>query len=42
MEIELVALQQNIGLHIKKLRLEAGFSSYEVFADKNKLSRILL
>ena len=40
MEIELVALQQNIGVHIKKLRLEAGFSSYEVFADKNKLSRI--
>ena len=40
MEPELVTLQQNIGVHIKKLRLEAGFSSYEVFADKNKLSRI--
>ena len=40
MDTKLVTLQQNIGVHIKKLRLAAGFSSYEVFADKNKLSRI--
>ena len=40
MDTKLVTLQQNIGAHIKKLRLAAGFSSYEVFADKNKLSRI--
>jgi len=40
MEIELNTLKQKIGAHIKKLRLKSGFSSYEVFADKNKLSRI--
>tara|TARA_B100000767_G_scaffold212526_1_gene199759 strand:+ start:576 stop:1049 length:474 start_codon:yes stop_codon:yes gene_type:complete len=40
MKLELSTLQQKIGARLKKLRLEAGFSSYEVFADKNRLSRI--
>ena len=40
MENKLDILQKKIGAEIKKLRLEAGFSSYEVFADKNELSRI--
>ncbi|MDG2492247.1 MAG: helix-turn-helix transcriptional regulator [Flavobacteriaceae bacterium] len=40
MENKLDILQKKIGAEIKKLRLESGFSSYEVFADKNELSRI--
>ena len=33
-------LQKKIGAEIKRLRIAAGFSSYELFADKAKLSRI--
>jgi len=40
MGIELNQLQQKIGAEIKRMRLLAGFSSYEVFADKNNLSKI--
>ena len=40
MGIELTELQQKIGAELKSMRLLAGFSSYEVFADKNKLSKI--
>ena len=40
MGIELNELQQKIGSELKSMRLLAGFSSYEVFADKNKLSKI--
>ena len=40
MGIELNELHQNIGAELKSMRLLAGFSSYEVFADKNKLSKI--
>ena len=40
MENKLDILQKKIGAELKKLRLVAGFSSYEVFADKNELSRI--
>ena len=40
MGIELNELQQKIGAELKRMRLLAGFSSYEVFADKNNLSKI--
>ena len=40
MGIELNELHQKIGAEIKSMRLLAGFSSYEVFADKNNLSKI--
>lgn len=40
MGIELNELQQKIGAELKSMRLLAGFSSYEVFADKNNLSKI--
>ena len=40
MGIELNELHQKIGAELKRMRLLAGFSSYEVFADKNKLSKI--
>jgi len=40
MGIELNELHQKIGAKLKSMRLLAGFSSYEVFADKNKLSKI--
>ena len=40
MGIELNQLHQKIGAELKSMRLLAGFSSYEVFADKNKLSKI--
>ena len=40
MGIELNELHQKIGAELKSMRLLAGFSSYEVFADKNKLSKI--
>ena len=40
MRIELNELHQKIGAELKSMRLLAGFSSYEVFADKNKLSKI--
>ena len=40
MSIELNELQQKIGAELKSMRLLAGFSSYEVFADKNNLSKI--
>jgi transcriptional regulator with XRE-family HTH domain len=40
MGIELNELHQKIGAELKSMRLLAGFSSYEVFADKNNLSKI--
>ncbi len=40
MGIELNELQQKIGAELKSMRLLAGFSSYEIFADKNNLSKI--
>jgi len=40
MGIELNELHQKVGAELKRMRLLAGFSSYEVFADKNKLSKI--
>ena len=40
MGIELNELHQKIGAELKSMRLLAGFSSYEVFAVKNKLSKI--
>ena len=40
MGIDLNELHQKIGAKLKSMRLLAGFSSYEVFADKNKLSKI--
>ncbi len=40
MESHLEELQVKIGKELKRLRIEAGFSSYEVFADKTQLSRI--
>ena len=40
MGIELNELHQRIGAKLKSMRLLAGFSSYEVFAVKNKLSKI--
>jgi len=40
MGIELNELHQKIGAELKSMRLLADFSSYEVFADKNKLSKI--
>ena len=40
MGIELNELHHKIGAELKSMRLLAGFSSYEVFADKNKLSKI--
>ena len=40
MGIELNELHQKIGAELKRMRLLAGFSNYEVFADKNKLSKI--
>jgi len=40
MGIELNELHQKIGAELKSMRLLAGFSNYEVFADKNKLSKI--
>ena len=40
MGIELNQLQQMIGAELKSMRLLAGFSSYEVFAEKNNMSKI--
>ena len=40
MGVELNELHRKIGVEIKRMRLLAGFSSYEVFAEKNKLSKI--
>jgi len=40
MGVDLNELHQKIGAKLKSMRLLAGFSSYEVFADKNKLSKI--
>ena len=40
MGIELNELHQKIGAELKSMRLLAGFSSYEVFANKNNLSKI--
>lgn len=40
MGIELNELHRKIGVELKRMRLLAGFSSYEVFAEKNKLSKI--
>lgn len=40
MGTELNELHQKIGAKLKSMRLLAGFSSYEVFADKNNLSKI--
>ena len=40
MNVQLVDLHQKIGVELKKLRLAAGFTSYEVFAEKNNLSKI--
>ena len=33
-------LKTNIGIELKKLRVIAGYKSYEVFAWDNKISRI--
>jgi|TARA_B100001059_G_scaffold56228_1_gene51194 hypothetical protein len=33
-------LKKIIGLRVKKLRIDAGYKSYEVFAWDNKISRI--
>ena len=40
MGVELNELHQKIGAELKSMRLLAGFSSYEVFANKNNLSKI--
>jgi hypothetical protein len=37
---EFESLKTNIGSELKKLRVNAGFNSYEVFAWDNKISRI--
>jgi len=34
------SLKTNIGSELKKLRVNAGYKSYEVFAWDNKISRI--
>ena len=34
------SLKANIGKELKKLRVNAGYKSYEVFAWDNKISRI--
>ena len=34
------SLKANIGKELKKLRVDAGYKSYEVFAWDNKISRI--
>ena len=33
-------LKKRIGLKVKKLRVDAGYKSYEVFAWDNRISRI--
>ena len=40
MGIELNELHQKIGAELKSMSLLAGFSCYEVFANKNNLSKI--
>jgi len=37
---EFEILKANIGSELKKLRVNAGYKSYEVFAWDNKISRI--
>ena len=37
---EFELLKTNIGSKLKKLRVNAGYKSYEVFAWDNKISRI--
>ena len=37
---EFELLKTNIGSELKKLRVNAGYKSYEVFAWDNKISRI--
>jgi len=37
---EFEILKTNIGVKLKKLRVNAGYKSYEVFAWDNKISRI--
>ena len=40
MGIELNELHQMIGAELKRMRLLAGFSNYELFAEKNNMSKI--
>ncbi len=37
---EFEALKEKIGKELKKLRIKAGYKSYEVFSWDNKISRI--
>ena len=37
---EFEALKEKIGKEVKKLRIKAGYKSYEVFSWDNKISRI--
>ena len=37
---EFEALKEKIGRELKKLRIKAGYKSYEVFSWDNKISRI--